>query len=436
MDRNKKFSKWVPVATIEMVFWFSAIFVAIFINISSRALSSINIGFTTLLLFAFLVIILSRILPRLDSPGKRRVFIFGVGVVVAITFLLIAIGSTHLVTFFYLPASIAISMTVLVILDPLSPIIILVGVCTFILGEAFWSIHIIPGQGLRVPATFFRVFSLTAVTLFTYYLFRKERFVRGELALLNKKLKSLDVMKSKFVANASHELRSPLTSIRTATALLKKKLSKDAKTVSISEEELIEIITSNIDRQSNLITALLDLSKIEKGKIALRRVPTNLGMIAREILKSMVIQAKGKNIEIITDIPEELSTIYAAEGQIAEVYSNLLDNAIKFTGENGKIYLRIREIEEGVESSVEDTGIGVAQEDLGKIFDKFVQLQDVVKHKDRGIGLGLVITKEIIESQGGKIWVESKLGVGSKFIFRLPRGLRDIDRRREGGHGR
>jgi signal transduction histidine kinase len=429
MEKDKDIFPGIPNKAIETIFWLMAISIAIFLNLSPQIFKKTNPIFIIILITPFLIIILSRIWRLVQSEAKRIISLLIFSLIVLIPLLLITTKAAELVMFYYLPAVIAISMALLVVMDPRIYVIILVGLCVFFLGEAFFGISITVEGELKYPIMFLRIFSLTFLTIFIYYLYTKETSMRKKLDALIDKLKTLDRVKSDFVANVSHELRTPLTSIKNAAILLEKKISGHEKEISVSDEELLNIIISNVDRQSRLIGELLDLAKIEKGKLSMTRSSVDIGKVAEEALKSIAIQATTKNIKIIADIQQNLPKIYASEDRIAEVYTNLLDNAIKYNKENGKVILQIRSIGDKIESIVEDTGIGISPENLGKLFDRFRQLEDALKHKNKGVGLGLVITKEIIELHGGRIWVESKLGVGSKFIFTLPRGLREEDQR-------
>lgn len=330
--------------------------------------------------------------------------------------------------FFYLPALIALSMAFIIILDPRIYEIVLVGLSIFFLGEAFFGIYVVTGEGLKYPIAFLRVYSLTLLAIFVYYLYNKETIIRKRLDELNKRLEELGKLKSNLVVNVSHELRTPLTSIKNAAFLLKKKKNGQEEGTSISDEELLDIVITNANRQSKLIDDFLDLAKIEKGKPSSARSLVDIGKIAQEVIKSLGTQVASKNIEVIVDIQPDLPKIYVSEGQIVEVYVNLLDNSIKYNKVNGKIILQISVDDSNVKSILEDTGRGILPEDLDKLFSKFGSFGDVWGDRKKGIGLGLAITKEIIELHGGKIWVESKSGAGSKFIFTLPIGLRKEDR--------
>lgn len=429
MDGNRNISREVPFKAVEIIFWLAIISLTIFLNLSPQVFIKASPIFIIGFIMTFIIIVLDSAMRIIESAKKRLIFILSSGIIIITPLLLIKKGDASILMFYYLPAVIALSMSFLIIMEPRIHVIILVGLCIFFLGEAFFGIHITSSGRLQYPIMFLQTFTLTLVTMFTYYLFNKETLMRKKLDMLNEQLRELDRMRSDFVANVSHELRTPLTSIKNAAVLLQQKAGKQETEISVSLGELLNIIVSNVDRQCHLIDGLLDLARIEKGGKSIARSLVDITKVAEDVLRSMRIQAPTKNIEIITDIQSNLPKIYASEEKMAEVYTNLLDNAIKYTKEGGKVKLQIRVTGNEIESSVEDTGIGIAPEDLGNLFDKFKRFQEPKKYKDKGTGLGLVITKEIIELHGGKIRVESKLGVGSKFIFTLPLGLREVDQR-------
>lgn len=417
------------VTLFEAIFWFTTISMAIFINISPMVLGRINFLVLNALLVCFLIIILLKILSKIRLPTRRSVIIGGISTIVTITLLLMWLGGGNMMMFSYLPALIAIIMAFLVVFEPTSIMIMLVAVCTFLLGEGFWNIHIGQTHRIKFPIQFVRIFSLTMVAMFTYYMYKKEAFMRRRLVILNERLKRFNQMKSDFVANVSHELRTPLTSIKNAVTLLKKRMNGQQSQISMSYEELLDIITTNIQRQSHLIDDLLNLAKIEKGRRAEGRSLLDIEKIARDVLKSLALQISSKDLKVKIDIQPNLPGIYGKEKQIEQVFANLLDNAIKYNKDKGSITLRILTESSGIKVIVEDTGPGISREDRNKLFDKFIRLERNIEREKKGVGLGLAITKEIIEAHGGRIWVESELGVGSKFIFTLPIGLRKVDRR-------
>ena len=324
---------------------------------------------------------------------------------------------------------IALAMAFVVITKPSSSATILIAVCAFFLGEAFWRIQIGAGKKMIFPAAFLRVYSMSLVAMFSYYLYSREARERAELKVLNERLKALDNMKSEFIANVSHELRTPLTSIKNACSVLKKLSDNKAAVSDVSVSDLLNIIDSNTDRQARLINDLLDLSRIEKGRAYSPRLLIDIGAVAQEAVASLDIQAKAKALKLELKIQPGLSKIYASGDQMLEVYTNLIDNAIKYTKSGGSILVEVANENDGIKSVISDTGIGIKDEEIDKLFDRFKRLESILQHKTKGTGLGLAIAKEIIDSHGGAISVQSSYGKGSKFIFTIPAGLRKHDKK-------
>lgn len=409
---------------IEAVFWVAALTVVLFINISPQVLKTTSPAFLIVLLVALLVILAANLLPAISSRRNKILFSVIIYVVVFLAVFLFFKGLVSLLSYYYLPIVIAMTMAFLIMAQPKGSMAMLIAVCTFLLGEAFWSIQVGTGKKLVFPGAFLRVYALSLVTIFSYYLYQRELKAQAELKLLNQKLKSLDNLKSEFVANVSHELRTPLTSIKNACVILKKAQNGAA------AQELLDIIDSNVDRQSHLINNLLDLAKIEKGKIRASRSLVDMGAAAKQVVSSLAISAKNKGVSLKTDIEPALQNIYGSLDQLAEVYTNLIDNAIKYTPTGGSVLLKIESDKGGIKSTVADTGIGIGEDDIAKLFDRFKRLEAIMENKTKGTGLGLAITKEIVELHGGRIWVESQPGKGSKFTFILPLDLRRVDKPR------
>jgi PAS domain S-box-containing protein len=232
------------------------------------------------------------------------------------------------------------------------------------------------------------------------------------------RLKELDKMKSDFVSNVSHELRTPLTSIKGSVDNM-----LDSITGPLNEKQTryLTRIKANADRLARLINDLLDLSRIEAGKIDLR--PTNLSLVTliKEVAESLrpVAAEKLIHLEILTN--ETSVTAWADRDKITQVLMNLMGNALKFTPLHGKITVAVeRNGSEWVQVSVTDTGPGIPSEEVNKIFDKFYQISQVTDWKAKGTGLGLAISKALVETHGGKIWVEWGEDRGSTFSFTLP----------------
>lgn len=234
------------------------------------------------------------------------------------------------------------------------------------------------------------------------------------------KQKELDGLKSSFVANVSHELRTPLVAMDKSISLI---LNKDAGPLTETQEQFLSVAQRNLKRLGNLINDLLDLSKLEAGKIEIRRESASIEKIISESVEALNAWTKAKSIEIAKNIASGLPPVFVDPGRIIQVLNNLIGNAIKFTPHNGAITIDAGLSQDGkwLEVSVKDTGIGIAKEDLGKIFDKFYQVGGERASTDvSGTGIGLSIAKEIVEMHAGKILVESEKGRGTRFSFTLP----------------
>jgi PAS domain S-box-containing protein len=232
-----------------------------------------------------------------------------------------------------------------------------------------------------------------------------------------RRLKELDKLKSDFVSNVSHELRTPLTAVKGSVDNM-----LDGLTGELNEKQsrYLVRIKSNADRLARLINDLLDLSRIEAG-IKLKRTNLSLPNIAREVVESLGSMAAEKFISFELECADGNLTAWADPDRIAEVLTNLLGNAIKFTPTHGKVSVSVvRNGDNWVKVSIADTGPGIASEEASRIFDKFYQVSHPEKRKAMGTGLGLSISKALVEMHGGKIWLESNADRGSVFSFTLP----------------
>jgi signal transduction histidine kinase len=233
-----------------------------------------------------------------------------------------------------------------------------------------------------------------------------------------RRLKELDKMKSDFVSNVSHELRTPLTSIKGSVENM-----LDGLTGSLNEKQIRYLvrIKSNTDRLSRLINDLLDLSRIESGRVEVRPTRLPLTALAEEVAEHLKPLATEKLIRIEVPFPDPSATAWADRDKVTQVLVNLIGNAVKFTPQEGKVTVVLEKNDNDyVQISVADTGPGILPEEANKIFSKFYQVTNIAKQKPRGSGLGLAISKALVEMHGGKIWVESEVGRGSTFYFTLP----------------
>jgi PAS domain S-box-containing protein len=236
------------------------------------------------------------------------------------------------------------------------------------------------------------------------------------------KEKEIDKVKSELISNVSHELRTPLSTIKEGIDLI---FDGALGPIQVGQKDMLARVKNNIDRLARLINDLLDMSKIEAGRLELQKSVVNIRALAEEVCSSFQNQVKNKNIQLWNRVMKDVSPLYVDLDRISQVLTNLIANSIKFTPENGRIELGVKDEERMVEISVKDTGIGIARENIDGLFDRFAQFNRVYGPGDRGTGLGLAISKEIVEMHGGKIWVESEVGKGSTFTFNLPRLSQD-----------
>jgi len=255
----------------------------------------------------------------------------------------------------------------------------------------------------------------------------QQKFLQEELRRRNeevveqyRRLQEANRLKSEFLANMSHELRTPLNAIMGFSELM-----RDGKAGPVSEahrEYLGDILTSS-RHLLQLINDVLDLAKVEAGKMEFRPEPVVLARVIEEVRDVLRTVAANKRIRLEIETAPELSLIVADAARLKQVLYNYLSNALKFTPEGGRI--RVSAQPEGASSfriDVEDTGIGIRPEDIDRLFVEFQQLDASSAKKYAGTGLGLALTKRIVEAQGGNVGVRSAVGQGSIFYAILPRG--------------
>jgi signal transduction histidine kinase len=223
--------------------------------------------------------------------------------------------------------------------------------------------------------------------------------------------------KTKFVSVVTHELRVPMTSIRGYTDLLKQGAIGP---VNEMQANFLGVIRNNVDRMSVLVSDLADISRIESGRMSLNCLMINAAEQVNETLNNLRTRAGERGQTINTDIAETLPQIYADPVRVVQVLTNLINNAIKYTPENGNITVKVFQSDHFVRYEVTDTGIGIAPEDQVKLFSQFFRSEDPAVREQQGWGLGLSVTRLLVESMGGEISFHSELQKGSTFWFTLP----------------
>lgn len=248
---------------------------------------------------------------------------------------------------------------------------------------------------------------------------RKEdelRKTKEELETQMSELKKVDELKSEFITTVSHEIRTPLSITNEGINLV---LDEVAGRINETQKKFLSNAKNSLSRLLNLINDLLDMSKLEAGRLEIKRDHSNLCDLVKSIASSFQAKTKEKSIVLKTRLPKKELDIYVDEDKIFQVFTNLVGNAVKFT-KKGFIEVGILDHKNKVLCYVKDTGVGISKYDLSQVFEKFRQLGKPIAG-EKGTGLGLAISKRIIELHKGEIWVESERGKGAKFSFSLPK---------------
>jgi PAS domain S-box-containing protein len=226
----------------------------------------------------------------------------------------------------------------------------------------------------------------------------------------------VEEFRNDIVRTVSHELRTPLSIEKEGISLL---MDEMVGPVTKEQREILGTVMRSIDRLARMITSLLDSSSLETGKISLLQRMTDLRDLVKDVAFEFKKRAKDKGIELSVKLPECAVRVLVDQDKITQVLSNLVDNAVKFT-EKGSVEIILSELKDVVECEVRDTGIGIAPENVAKAFEKFQQFSRTPGPGEKGFGLGLSITKGIVELHGGRIWMKSELGKGTQMTFSLP----------------
>lgn len=230
-------------------------------------------------------------------------------------------------------------------------------------------------------------------------------------------LRELEKIRKDFVANVSHELRTPVASIKGYAETLLDGALEDKN----NAKDFLKIIYTDIDRLARLIDDLLNLSRIESGKFKMNLQLCAIAPIIKGVVSRLNKQARDKSITIKTNIPEKLDSLLIDETRIAQVLFNLIDNAIKYIPEKGNIIISVNEKDGFIQINIADTGSGIAQEHIPRLFERFYRVDKSRSQELGGTGLGLAIVKHIIQAHQGEVFVQSILGQGSVFSFTLPK---------------
>lgn len=283
---------------------------------------------------------------------------------------------------------------------------------------------------LLILIALFGILLMAAIYFITSGYFKQEYFILIESAIaaiimvicyavvrISDEIMKLSKMKNEFVSVASHQLRTPLSAIRWETELL---LSKFKKGLNDKQIKNIETINTLTNRMTRLVSDMLDVARIDQNRLILKKEPVDIMKIIKEEIAETTSIAKARNIEVVFVPKKNIPKVIGDAQKIESVVENILSNSLKYTTNRGKIEIKVSKKDDFLVTSIKDNGVGIPEEQIERVFDKFFRSDNAVKYQTEGTGLGLYISKNIVEQLGGKIWFQSVENLGSIFSFSLP----------------
>jgi signal transduction histidine kinase len=227
----------------------------------------------------------------------------------------------------------------------------------------------------------------------------------------------LNKLKSEFISVASHQLRTPLSAMKWETEIL---LSKYKEGMTERQIQSVETVRTMSFRMTKLVNDLLDVARIEQGRMTLRKEKTDFIKVLEEELKELDNLFRAKNIRLIFNKEKKIPPFFSDPEKVRMILNNIIGNAMKYIAYRGKIEIKLKQSKGFLICSIKDNGVGIPEQQQNQIFNKFFRSDNVIKYQTEGTGLGLYIVKNIVEQFGGKIWFESKENIGTVFSFSLP----------------
>ncbi len=289
----------------------------------------------------------------------------------------------------------------------------------------------------QTPGFLFIILGFVAVIIMTVTFYISQTYISTETLILTEsfvvvvvliignlvissidRMIKLNRMKSEFVSIVSHQLRTPLSAIKWETELLLSKFRKES--INSKQKQSIENIGVLSCKMTKLVNDLLDVARIDQGRLIIKKMPVNIAEIVEEAIIGVGAIVKIRHIEIIFNDKKKIPLAFGDPEKLRMVIENLLNNAIKYMASHGKIEIKLFKDGDSVVFTIKDNGVGIPPEQHDRVFDKFFRSDNIVKYQTEGTGLGLYISKNIIEQLQGKIWFNSMEGLGSIFSFSVP----------------
>jgi len=281
--------------------------------------------------------------------------------------------------------------------------------------------NVLTAQLIFINIAIFTV-ALGIALVLTKQITAAQKRAEDELQQKTRAVEEASQLKSEFLANMSHELRTPLNAVIGFSELM---MDEVPGKINDEQRECLGDILDSGQHLLNLINDVLDLSKVEAGKIELKLQDLNLAAVIADVVKTVEPMLDDSKHKLEVSVEEGLPQVRADKSRLKQIFLNLLSNAVKFTPPGGKLAIEASSAGDRCQVSVVDNGVGIKKEDRERIFEVFTRAETLPDEKEEGSGLGLALTRQLVEIIGGKIWVESEYGKGSRFTFTLPLATAD-----------